>query len=834
MMPVSKKRLFTTTVGIILAVAIIFTSYTLGNNMARQQFYWDIEKNPYQINLGLSGNITDMMNAYNEILNLSHVSRAILSVETIAHYSENGSVETPIPINYLKGYNITLVNGTYLKRAGEILVSPYTFKHNNWSLNQNITLMFYGNNPPMFFVNYTIVGVADWGIPNQETNVRGFIGILVNYSEMLSLAKRGVNFRGYLNVAIDPGYLLNSTDYNEASKKIDDITNQVFQILSIHDVQYMQTSFYYYGTESYGLLIYALFFSLPVIIMGAYLSRVGIEIEFLERRREFGILKIRGATGWSLSKLVIVEAVIYSIIGGVVGYILGEGLAYLSNLSFFKMSYFILDWSWEAMVGAIVTSAILFTIALYTPWNKIKKEPIISLISHYSQSFKKVEYNKLNRDIILSGFMWGYIIILIWLMKNVNFTGGLNIIVIIAFILMQIGVLLFPMILIILPLTMSRLLTMGTNKVYKFIASGVAKIFRTSGELAERSIERSPKRAAYLAFILAFILTLSSFLAVELDTTGYTNQLMEDSDVGGDISLNLDEKGVPWKILNDTQKVSKYVIIYEVNTTYGSSIYEANMEKYINTIYHGEAFLKDGKLDGSGVVITLQDAKSENLKVGDSIEINFGNTIKTYKVEAIMYSFPGINDPLEDVKIIDVKKPSGTPSKIILRSDNLTALKKELVDQGYYDYNIRNNENGMETSQLEFINTLLIYLVILGAASIFIVQYSSLLNRRGEIALYKVRGARNKQMAAMLMTEGITVITISLMIGVSVGITLAYALSSLMEITTYLPPVFVIGKTLLVYTLILVFAYILSQYILSYVFARTKPSEVIRGLGGEI
>jgi putative ABC transport system permease protein len=62
----------------------------------------------------------------------------------------------------------------------------------------------------------------------------------------------------------------------------------------------------------------------------------------------------------------------------------------------------------------------------------------------------------------------------------------------------------------------------------------------------------------------------------------------------------------------------------------------------------------------------------------------------------------------------------------------------------------------------------------------------------------------------------------------------AYFMASLMTITQNLPEMFFVGWTFLEYTAVILLAYVVSQYILSLIFARTKPSEIIRGLGGEI
>ncbi len=838
MVLISKKRLFTTTAGIILAVAIIFTSFTLNNNVDRYQlFYNEIENNPYQISISGSGNYTGIMKAYNEIENLSNVRQVLLHIWVEGYYALNNitiAYQGGLTVNYFKGYDIKIVAGTYPKNNHEVLITEFTYNEHELNIGDKLQVIYTTQSEQMFFENYTIVGVAEVKEPLKQNNARVIVyeGIIVTKEMIKYLGDKGVvPYQVDYRVALQPQYLLSSKDYKDVQKKVDYMQYEIHKVLVSNDISYRyneNTGGVLSNTNTFSL-IFTIFYSLPVIVMGIYLSDVGVNIEFLERRREFGVLKIRGATGKEISKMILFEALIYSLVGGIIGYLLGEALAYLSNILFFHYKYFLLDFGILPLLGSISLSIALFLISLYSPLKKIKKESIVNLISHYSQAFKEVEYTKKERDLGLSILFWGYMILTLWLSKNANLYGGFNLLFILAFILIVTAVFMFPLILIMLPLVMSRLLTMGTNKLYKVIALGVSKLFKTSGELAEKGIERSPKRTAYLAFILAFILTLSTFIGIAMDNYNYMGEIEQKAQVGGDMLIQVYNNRVPWDILNDSSLVSKYVIIYRQGNEYEAPLYIANMQKYMDTIYNGNLFLKEGKFDGSGVVLSLSYARMENVGVGDMVGIQVNQTTQYYKVEAIVYSFPGLITEY----VLDNSTPSGRPDKIILRSPNISALEKALDEKGY-SYELPPKKNKMRLVQSQYMNTLLLYLVILGAASIFIVQYSSLLNRRGEIALYKVRGARNRQIAAMLMTEGITVIILSLIIGLVVGTALAYMISSISSISSYTPDIFILGLTFLVYAGILVVAYIISQYILSYIFARTKPSEVIRGLGGEI
>lgn len=69
----------------------------------------------------------------------------------------------------------------------------------------------------------------------------------------------------------------------------------------------------------------------------------------LERRREFGVLKAIGLPRWTLAKVIIVETVMLSLVGAVIGAIAGYGLTAYHEAHGFDMSIFTEDASFTAM-----------------------------------------------------------------------------------------------------------------------------------------------------------------------------------------------------------------------------------------------------------------------------------------------------------------------------------------------------------------------------------------------------------------------------------------------------------------------------------------------------
>ncbi len=827
---VSKKRFLTTTIGIILAVAMIFSTFTLGNNMSKVEIYNAVHE--MKIHAVFSGvmNASKFDIAMNEISNISHV----VLTQGYIELSANNNTDYYNLFYQKNMMNLKIIDGRLPKDLNEVAVFKESAEYRNMSIGSKINITNPNN------CTLTVVGIFESYNLNEYNEYNGgaeYTPLNFDfYTNPQTMSQFGsANF--YIGIKVNPDYLISSGDINEMHRKMFNIEQNVNSVISKYgNIYQIEDRTQYVGENSQFSIIFALVFALPVIVIGAYLSKVGIEIDLLERKREFGILRIRGAGSLQRFKFLIYEAIIYSIIGGIAGYLLGEFIAYISNISLFHLPFFILDINSWSLISSIFISLFLFFIALYKPWKKIKNTPLLELITHYSQEFKKPEYS-LTKDVVLSIIFWGYLILGIYIFRTTNLYGGFNLLVIIAFIIAITLIFMLPLILIVLPLTTARLITLGFPRIYEYISLGITKLMKTSGDIVKKSVRRNPKNVAYLAFILAFLLTLATFMSVIVDNESFIAEIQDAQTVGGDFNVKSNSNSI--KDILNSKNVSSYAFYTTDSNAYiygsYSTVAFTKFDNYSKSVYYLKYFIEKGKLTENGVAITEDLKKNYGIDVGDVIKIALipegevqNLTYKDYKITCVMSSFPGLNGDVLLNKDVSPENASG----VIIKSANFASVKKQLDNAGVY-YEYKGSANSMSTGT-NYTEILLIYLIILGASAIFVVQYSLYFNRRGEIALYRVRGARRHQAAGILMAEGITVIIISLIIGIVVGFALSYFILSIQSASSHLPSIFIIGMNFLISIVTMVLIFLLSHYILSLKFASVNVDEIIREIGGEM
>ncbi len=832
---VSKRRLLSTTVGIILAVAIIFSIFTITNNAAKSEIYEDISHMPFHFTLTGELPVDNYTKAVNAMENLPHVSN-ISAYLFMPMWLDTNASDT-FSVAYWNNINstVSVIKGRLPESADEIDLSYWFASTANISVGSTLNVTKYVNDTPEN-ISYRVVGIFYYHKVLYRADAIATSAGMMRYGHP--------DF--FVAARVNTTYLLSSLDVDEINMKIWKVKMQVETIITEYGGQVITQ-----GTGGYvpylnvmQSMIYIIY-ALPIIVMGVYLSKVGIEIEMNERRREFGVMRVRGASRRDMIRLFLYELAIYSVLGGILGYILGEALAYAGNYFIYTLPYFVLDTGWIYALSGVLMAAMMFVVAFYFPWRKIKNATILDLLSHFSSEFGRVKYSP-TKDLIYSLAMWIYMAAGLYIIENTSFNSGLNLLVILAALIALSFVFMLPLIMVLLPLYMVRLLTLGTQRVYHFILRPIVALFRVSRRIAEYAIERNPKNMAYVAFILAFVLTFSSLVAVTQDNEVMMQHITTVQRVGGDFQVNPTQFAGSLELVktitHSTNQSAHVWIEEESGTVFGESlsIFLANFKNYTDTVYDVNMFLKDGGFRSGEAVVSSSLALKYRLRVGDSLAIRInsynemgllnGSKLLTYTIGGIVYSFPGLTQG-EDSVMIDSSVAPKNASLVIFRAKNYHALEQELAMSGLSyvsKENVRINQDAL------FFETAEMFLVVLGGAAIFVVNYSLYFNRRTEIALYRVRGASRSRIRRMLMAEGTAIILLSMLVGMVVGLAMAYFIIYFMYSSTSLPPIFVVGRSFWTVILVMFVVFMVVEYILSWIFSRTDPVEVIRSSGGEM
>lgn len=807
---ISKKRLFTTTVGIILSVSTIFTAYYIGNSIAKFNIYEYIEKE--KIHVFIRG----FTNAGNfDIINEKIKNIKYANISGTLKY--NAMIEFDNKTCYSEMYyppNFTIIEGKEPLNKDEISLMNDTANCLGVKIGDYVKMLLIEDYPEK---DVRVVKVV--GIHNGKSN------FILPFE-----AIKDINSTFILEVRYDVDYLLNSPDLNSMKNKMREIENGIVYEISPY-CKDISTDRNIFIETSPAYIIFPLIFSLPVIGIGVYLSKVGIEIEIYERRRLFGTLKVRGASKQQIAKILVAELIIYSVIGGIIGYIFGEFIAYLITKFTMGLSIsFIIKF--KHILSAIILCLLLLSVSSYKPWKALYYANLPSLLEYYSEKFEKIEY-KASKEIITCIIFWLYLIIGTYLFHEFTFEGGLNLVVILASIIFFTFPLLLPIMLFLLPFLTSRLVLLGTSKPYVFIAGKIAKIFGTSGEIAEKGFKRAPRRNASLSFILSFILSISIFVSLLIDNGNKIHEIRNIMEYGGDMKIYV--RNYNWSYLNyamnKCKSINNFAIVgyieASINGEY-TSMGIINISAYKNTVRNLGWFLKKGSFEG--LVIKDDFAKYMNIKLNDFVYLEVDGKLKKAKVKGIAYSFPGIYfDALIDNKSFEAK-----PRAILIKTENIEEAKSEIKSVLKVKYISSDDyEDGNLFEKLlgqQYIAFLLFFVVAIGVASIVVVQYSSFLNRKYEIAMYGIRGASKKQIATLLFTEGLTIVFISLLVGLGVGLALSFVFLQYFIALLELPPIFVFGKYFVYSIISICISYIITHFIIAYTFAR-RDSQILRYVG---
>ena len=118
---------------------------------------------------------------------------------------------------------------------------------------------------------------------------------------------------------------------------------------------------------------------LALLVGGAGMTNTMVMSVF-ERTREIGVLRALGWRKWRVVRMILSESVMLSLLGGLVGLVIGLVLIYSINLIPFIAGFVEFQFSPNLFAQALVTSLVLGAVGgIYPAWRASRLRPVEAL-----------------------------------------------------------------------------------------------------------------------------------------------------------------------------------------------------------------------------------------------------------------------------------------------------------------------------------------------------------------------------------------------------------------------------------------------------------------------
>ena len=582
------------------------------------------------------------------------------------------------------------------------------------------------------------------------------------------------------------------------------------------------------------IIINLVIVSLPVFFVAWYLGSTVSDVSFNLRRREIGLLSTKGLSSGQIQRMFFAEALVIGLIGGVIGVFCGLLLNQVFtgiNLETLFNPQILSPYT----VGAtLLFGMVIAFFAVFLAARRASKIPAVESLREYMSTEADHSYRKKLPWIAL--ILGAYKIALFILGVNVPellrqalFSGGSYLITIILGpleifdqVLNYIGPLLFFW-------GFTKLLIQNSLK-FQQLASRVSRIAGDLGALAAKNVRRNPARSAAIAFLIALIIgygvQVTGQLASEQD---YINRQVLYR-VGADVTVSVVNASQGQIVLDDIlgnvsqvrdATIERTVRQYSADTIMRTIDPDSWTEVayYENDWFSGtslEAALNEFRVNNLTIILERRVAKQLNMNLYDEIGIDFQSGARKLKIVGFFGPEPtevqtGFGTYYTAVPtwsyvprdLFNVSTPSSDAflaesfeTKILLKLNdgaNGTEVAEAIRDLGLEIYGVQSFDEELQRTQtastsysysydytynnkliLEVQKLGLIFVVLAASVGTALVSIVSIRERSREATLMSVKGLSYRQIVWMFLNENLAVVTFAVVLGVVVGLIVAY------------------------------------------------------------
>ncbi len=519
-----------------------------------------------------------------------------------------------------------------------------------------------------------------------------------------------------------------------------------------------------------------------VVLMAAFIIYSSFKVIIIERIGVIGTFRSIGATKKETDGLILLESLLYGIVGCVVGTGIGFPMLYLLSDSSNQFKEYgintTINFDIKNLVIAYIISIILCLISSIIPIIGVSRFSVKEIILGEYSNGGKIHPALWIVGIILLITPFIYI-------NNFEDTGNFIISMTCAFFVLIGAVMIIPLVF--------KILSKVLRGIYRIIFGNIGVLALENISTSKNLLNNGVLICAALAAVTAIY--VASYSVKSLITNAYNGENYEVS-ISSIPKLNYDEvltnlKKLKGKDIEDYSNnyVEHNVEIKDMDMNIGI-LQGINPSKYLD-YFRGEKIFNDSSesskeiLDklNSGKQIILADIykKKYKLKSGDSVEINIDNEFYKYKIAGFLSSPISANKKNCLISDNNFKKEfhREIPNDILVKGKDISDvdLKKDLNnDLDEYGVSIKtkeeikSNELKNNAGLMSSLESFSIMALIIGALGIVNNLMVSFMQRRKELAVLTSIGMSKSQRSRMIFIEGATIGVVGSILGVFTGI----------------------------------------------------------------
>ena len=659
---------------------------------------------------------------------------------------------------------LELTEGDWPAKPGEITLDTSSAERGAYDVGDTVTLIVPTADPRRTF---TLVGTADF----NGGGTAGATLVLLDTAEAQEIFLDGAD--AFTSVALTAADGVSQAELAAAAAAVapdgftavtgDEVVEETQEQLG----QFLDIISYFLTT-----------FAVIAIVVGAFIIFNTFSILVSQRVRESALLRALGASKKQVTRSVLIEAFIMSLVGATVGLFLGLGLArVLAGL----FRTFGLDISGEVLtltpftiIAAYVVGIVVTMVAAYVPARRAAKVAPVAAM----RDDLVVQEQGMGRRLVLgsTALLVGVALAVAGLIGAPGNDA----------IWIGVGAVIWVITTAVLAPVIGHPVLVACRAVF-------GRLFGTPGRLAGENALRNPRRTGATASALMIGLAVVSAVGVLASSLSATNDAVVDAEFRSDFLVQMPAfQSFPAVYGDQMEDVDGVALVSRQQgtpvTVDKDQTFVIGVDDAFFDIY--ELTMVDGTDEISGHQAILSEGRAEDLGVGpgDTIDVGFpgGKTIEV-EVVGISEATPttgSITVPLSVFRDAGLKRSDSTLSITVEDGADRGAVKQDLEDvvkelpilavQDKVEF--KELISGQVNQLLYVIYGLLALAVIIAVIGIVNTLGLSVLERTREIGLLRAVGLSRSKLRRMITLESVAIALLGAVLGMVLGLVIGVVL----------------------------------------------------------